>query len=102
MTALAGAIALTLLLTRRVPHLNVGDLLLYILQCAVMALVCAAAAFWLFSILNLGVETLTARIIGAAFAAVGALAYFALTLLTGVSESKTLVNVMIGFLRRRK
>jgi putative peptidoglycan lipid II flippase len=101
-TALAGAIALTLLLTRRVPHLNVADLLVYILQCAVMALVCAAAAFWLFSVLNLGVETLTARIIGTAVAAVGALAYFALALLMGVSESKTLVNVMLGFVRRKK
>ena len=101
-TALAGAIALTLLLARRVPHLGLGNLLLYILRCAVMALVCAGAAFWIFSNLHLGVETLTARVVGVGLAALGGIAYFVLALLTGVSESKTLVNVLVGFVRREK
>ncbi len=98
-SAIVGAVALTLLLARRVPKLDLAGLFFFLLRCAGIALLCALAAAGLLAWMHLDMETLTGRVVGVTLAAAGGLTYFGFAILTGIPESWLLLEVVRGMVR---
>lgn len=102
LTAIMGVIALTFLLRRRIQGVGLADLLIFLFRCTLLAFVSALVAAWLFALTHLGVETLTARVIGVTFAVMGVVIYFLLALATRTPESHLLWQTACGFLQARR
>jgi putative peptidoglycan lipid II flippase len=97
---IAGVAALTILLARRVPQIELGGLTMYLLQCGVVAAIITVIIAWSFAATNIGAATLIARAVGVAFAVVGGLIYLGAAFVLRVPESKMLINLALGFMRR--
>ncbi len=105
LTTILGVVILIVLLSRRVPGIALAGLAAFLLRCALFAFLSTALVVWLFSSLQLGVETLVGRIAGVAMVGLGGLAYFALATVTRTHESEMLLQTARGFFRlngRRK
>jgi len=99
---LGGVAVLTILLARRVPRIELSGLTLYLVRCGIVAVIATAIVAWGFAATNLGTVTVTARIIGVLFAAAGGLIYLGCAFALKFPESKMLVNLAWGFVRRTK
>lgn len=99
-TTILTVLALLHLLGRRVPGLELGKLVGFLVRCAFIALLSAAAAAWLFAWLRLGDETLVARMASAASVVAGGLAYLFFATLMRMPESRMLWETARGMLRR--
>ncbi len=102
LSSIAGAITLTLLLARRLPSIDFAGLGKFLLQSTIVALASTLAVAGLFAGLNLAGESMSARIIGVAFAACGGAIYFGAALLLRMPESRMLLDLGLGFVRRLK
>ncbi len=99
-TAILAAVVLVVLLTRRLPGLDLKGLMGFTVQCAVMALVSTGLAGWAFRATRLGNETTLAWAVGVALAILGGLVYFGLAIIARVPESRMLLRTGMGLLRR--
>lgn len=102
LSSIAGALTLTVLLARRLPGIDLAGLGKFILQSAIIALASALAVAGLFANLNLPSDTMMARLIGVSFAVAGGALYFGAALLWQIPESRMLLDLAFGFLRRFK
>jgi len=100
-TAILSTVVLTLLLARRVRGIGLVSLLTFIFRCALLSLISTLIVAWLFASMNLGAETLTARTVGVTFAIAGGSLYFLLALATRTRESRLLLQLARGFLKRQ-
>lgn len=102
LSSIAGAITLTLLLARRVPRIDFAGLSKFVLQAASVALASTLVVAGLFASLNLAPDWMLTRIIGVALAVVGGALYFGAALVLRIPESRMLLDLGFGFLRRFK
>ena len=89
-TAILTALALTILLARRLRDLSLRALARYVVRCGLLAAPAAAIAFGLHAWVGLGDSTLLGRTVGVSFAAFGAVVYIALAFATRTRESELL------------
>jgi putative peptidoglycan lipid II flippase len=99
LTTIFGVVVLIVLLSRRVPGIELARLAAFLMRCAILASVSTALVVWLFSALHLGVETLVGRIAGVAMIGLGGLVYFSLAMLTHTHESEMLLQTARGLIR---
>jgi putative peptidoglycan lipid II flippase len=98
--AILGTLVLIALLARRLPNIPMASLLVYLVQCSAIALVGTLAAFLIFDALQLGVTTLSGRIVGALCAMLGGVIYLGVAFMWRVPESRMLLNWAFGLVRR--
>lgn len=98
-----GSVAgLTILLARRIPRLELGGLALYLVRCGGIAVMATVIVAWIFGATNLGTATVTARVVGVLLAASGGLLYLGGAFVLKLPESKMLLDLVYGFVRRAK
>lgn len=97
-----GALALTFLLARRLPRIDLAKLGGFILQSAIIAVVCTLIVAGVFASLSLASDSIIMRLAGIGFAGFGGVIYFSVALLWRIPESRMLLDFGVGFLRRFK
>ncbi len=102
LSSIAGATTLTLLLARRLPNVRPAGFAGFLLQCILLASLSTALVAMMFNVTNLNAATLEGRIIGVAFAAGGGVIYLGAAFVLRIPESRMLLNLGLGFLRRRE
>ncbi len=98
-TAILSAVVLTILIARRIHHMELSGLLRFIFRCALLAAPSVLGVIWLFAAFDLGMETFNARVVGAALALIGGIIYFLLALATRTHESQVVLQTARGFLK---
>ena len=69
-------------------------------RCALLAACSFVTASWFFDVMDLGVESLSARIAGVAIAIASGIVYFLLAVATRTQESQIVWDTFRGFLKR--
>lgn len=99
-STILGAGVLLGLLARRLPNVRLAELGVYLARCGVIALVSAIVVMLGFSALRLDVTTLTGRLAGVMFAALGGVVYFGIAFAWRLPESRQLWQWAFGLVRR--
>jgi putative peptidoglycan lipid II flippase len=100
LTAIIAVVALVLLLRRRIPSMDLWNLLGFAGECGLMALVSTGFVAWLFASTQLGDQTTFAWIVGVALAVLGGLIYLGMAAAAQVPECRLLLQTARALLRR--
>lgn len=100
LTTITSALVLTFLLARQVRGLELKTLMTFLIRCITMAAISTLPVAWIFSQMQLGNETLNARVIGVAFGTLGGVIYLAFAFATRTHEPHMLFDYARGLLQK--
>jgi len=99
--ALVSAVVMLALLAMRLRSLALAPLWAFVVQCVMLSAPSAAFAAYLFAATELGDETVTARVVGIAFAGLGGLIYLGLALAARMPEAQLLLQTAWRMVKRK-
>lgn len=99
-SAIVGMVVLLWLLARRLPHIDLADLSVYLVRCSIVAFISTFLVVLSFNALQMDVATWMGRIVGVTFAVMSGILYFGVAFVLRFPESRMLLNWALGLLRR--